>query len=177
MLTNYKIISAGRLVPWKGFKMLIELMPDIIEIRNDVTLTIVGDGPERAKLEELVKFLNLHDKVKFLGNISRHDVLALVKASDLFVLNTGYEGLSHQLLEVMDIGIPIITTRVGGNPELIENGRDGLLVEYNNPGELLAAIRELIGAPGRARVLARNAREKLKQFDPEIISAQLAEIL
>ncbi len=176
-IKGLSIVSSGRLVPWKGFQALIELMPEILALRGDATLTILGDGPERYKLEEIVHLLRLEDVVKFTGNVSKQEVLSHVRAADLFVLNTGYEGLSHQLLEVMDMGTPIVTTRIGGNPELIENGEEGILVEYNNRSELLTAIKEMMENPIRARLFTENARQKLRNFDPEVIADQLAQVL
>ncbi|HEY4482772.1 MAG TPA: glycosyltransferase family 4 protein [Candidatus Paceibacterota bacterium] len=174
---GFSIVSAGRLVPWKGFKALIELWPEVMAFRGDATLTIVGDGPDREMLEQLVRLLRLDDVVTFTGNVSHADVLQRVRAADLFVLDTGYEGLSHQLLEVMDMGTAIITTRIGGNPELIEDGKDGILVEYNNRTQLLTAMREIIENPIRARLLTQNAHEKLKQFNPAVIAKQLNALL
>src|SRR3989344_1171265 len=174
---SFSIVSAGRLVPWKGFKALIELWPEVMAIRGDATLTIVGDGPDREVLEQLVRLLRLDDVVTFTGNVSHTEVLQRVRAADLFVLNTGYEGLSHQLLEVMDMGTPAITTRIGGNPELIEDGKDGMLVEYNNHTQLLTAMRELIENPIKARLSVENARERLKHFDSASVAKKLAVLL
>ena len=174
---GFSVVSAGRLVSWKGFKALIELWPEVMASRGDATLTIIGDGPERETLEQLVRLLRLDDVVKFTGNVSRPEVLQRVRAADLFVLNTGYEGLSHQLLEVMDMGTPIITTRIGGNPELVEDGKDGMLVEYNNRTQLLTAMCELIENPIKARLFTQNAKEKLKHFDSASVAKKLAVLL
>ena len=78
------------------------------------------------------------------GQIFHDKVLEHLKAGDIFILNTGYEGFSHFLLEAMAMEIPIITTRVGGNAELIESGKDGVLVEYNDKEELKKKIIELV---------------------------------
>ena len=176
-IKGYSIVSAGRLVVWKGFKMLIELMPDILLSRGDATLTIIGDGPDRENLRELVDLLNLQDVVKFTGNVSHTEVLSRVRAADLFILNTGYEGLSHQLLEVMDMEVPIITTRVGGTPELIENGRDGILVEYNNKTELFSAVNEMFTNPLRSRLFTANAKNRLNKYDKTEVLNRLYKLL
>lgn len=176
-IRGFSIVSAGRLVPWKGMRALIELWPEIMALRGDVTLTIMGDGPERTNLQDLISLLRLDDVVLFTGNVLQQEVLERVRAADLFVLNTGYEGLSHQLLEVMDQGTPVITTNVGGNPELIENGKEGILVEYNNHTQILAAIRTLMEQPLLVRSLTEHAHAKLTQFDPKHIIQQLTELL
>src|SRR3989338_3410861 len=176
-IRGYSIVSAGRLVPWKGFRLLIELFPEVLSSRGDATLTIVCDGPDQGTLKQLVATLNLSDKIIFTGNILHQEVLERVRAGHLFVLNTGYEGLSHQLIEVMDMETPIITTRVGGNPELIENDRDGVLVGYNNRKELLTSITDMMINPIRARYFTENAKMKLNNYSSEKVVSKLAELL
>ncbi|PLX27324.1 hypothetical protein C0583_03330 [Candidatus Parcubacteria bacterium] len=126
------IISASRLVPWKGFDILIEVIAEINKEINDLHLFIAGDGPERDKLQKMVIEKNIANHVRFLGVLEQKELWKYLRASDGFVLNTGYEGLSHLIIEAMAISVPIITTRVGGNPELIKNNENGLLVEYNS---------------------------------------------
>ena len=109
------ILSVGRLVPWKGFRMLVKMMPNVFEINQAFRLVIVGDGPDKKTLESMVKNLGLERKVLLAGKKSQSELATYLAAADIFVLNTGYEGFSHQILEAMTAGIPIITTAVGGN--------------------------------------------------------------
>jgi glycosyltransferase involved in cell wall biosynthesis len=88
-------------------------------------------------------------------------------AADLFVLNTAYEGLSHVLIEAMQIGLPIITTRVGGNTELIDDGRSGLLVSFDDEEGLTRAIGDSLGDYGSALVRADEAKKSLSKFSKE----------
>ena len=141
-LSGTIILSAGRLVPWKGFGTLIGLMREVRQTIPDAQLIIAGGGPLEGELRAQVVKEGAEEFVTLLGNIPHDDLLRYVGAADLFVLNTGYEGLSHQLLEVLAIGTPIVTTNVGGNPELIEDGVTGLLVEPANP-EALALFQDL----------------------------------
>ncbi|MBU1557590.1 glycosyltransferase family 4 protein [Patescibacteria group bacterium] len=157
------IFSVGRLVPWKGFEMLIQIMKDLPEIK----LFIAGDGPDRERLEKKIKDLNLTDRVKMLGKLEQDILLKQIKASDIFVLNTGYEGLSHQLLEVMSLDVPIVTTNIGGNPELIEDNKQGLLVEYNNEDQLKNIILSILRGYINIENITENAKEKLKSFSRE----------
>jgi len=142
------VISAGRDVPWKGFSLLREVMKEIPEAGLFVAHTL-----------------------------QKKELLERIKAADLFVLNTGYEGLSHQLLEVMSIGTPIITTNVGGNPELIENGKEGILIQYNDREALKRSIMELLLIPEYSAKLARQAKEKVKQFTVEKMVRELIALL
>lgn len=176
-LSKHVIVSAGRLVPWKGFKTLIEIMPTILRKYFDATLLIIGDGPDRKELEELVREKKLNDKVIFLGVLPHQLVLRYIKAGDMFVLNTSYEGMSHFLLEAMSLGTPVITTNVGGNPELIEDGKNGLLVTHDDKEAIGKAIFELFSNKEKAELLAINAKEKTKEFNREKMLEETINIL
>jgi glycosyltransferase involved in cell wall biosynthesis len=137
------ILSIGRLVSWKGFKMLIKIMPQLLEINQFFRLVIIGDGPDRKLLEAMVKNLRMEKKIFIVGKKSPTEIATYIKAAEIFVLNTGYEGFSHQILEVMAAGIPVITTAVGGNKEIIEQGENGFMVKYNDEFNLIEAIKSL----------------------------------
>lgn len=140
---GFVIASVGRLVPWKGFSTLINVVKVLKDQGVPVTLVIAGDGPSEGVLKQQIATLGLENEVRLLGRLSKDALGAVVKAADVFVLNTSYEGLSHQLLEVMDLGTPIVTTRVGGNPELITDNMTGLLIDYNDQEALCGAILTL----------------------------------
>lgn len=161
------IVSVARLVRWKGMRTLISLLPDLSKEFSGIGLIIVGDGPERAALESLAQDTGVMDRVRFLGDIPHDTTLKYLKAADIFVLNTGYEGLSYTILEAMAQGVPVVTTDVGGNPELIEGGREGLLVQYDNKAELLFAIHGILSGSVDGAMLAAAAREKAKIFSKE----------
>ena len=137
------LISVSRLVPWKGFDFLIKLMPDLLKINPDFKLIIIGDGPELKKYQKIVQELNLVEKVFLPGRMSQEKLILYFKASDIFVLNTEYEGLSHLILEAMFCNLPVIVSDMGGNPEIIDHEINGLLVEYNNKEEWLKAIKKV----------------------------------
>ena len=151
------LFSAGRLVAWKGFGTLIEMMPDLARDIPDVELFIAGDGEEKEVLEFQIRALGLSGHVHLLGRISREALAEYVRGADLFVLNTGYEGLSHQLLEVLALGTPVVTTNIGGNPEVICDNENGFLVRYDDRDGLKKAItRVLRERELRARFVARG---------------------
>lgn len=158
------ILSVGRLVPWKGFECLIKLMPDLLKINSKFKLVIVGSGPDRNRLEFIARKLDVEDSIIFIGKLSNEDVQKYMAIANIFVLNTGYEGLSHVILEARWHGLPIITTKVGGNPELITHCETGILVDYNNSQEIKEAIIKILNDAELANRLSVNCRENLEIF-------------
>ena len=159
------ILSIGRLVPWKGFKMLIKIMPRLIETNQFSRLVIIGEGPDRKLLEVMIKNLGLENKVYLVGSKSKDELAVYFAASDMFVLNTGYEGFSHQILEAMLVQIPIITTNVGGNKEIMTHGENGLVVEYNDESALIDAINMIRQKPELIKRIVRKGSRTTERFD------------
>jgi len=136
------IISAGRCEPWKGFDVLREIFPDLLKENPQFKLKIEHKMPHK-------------------------ELMANFKASEMFVLNTGYEGFSHILLEAMACGLPIITTNVCGNPEIIQDGENGLLVEYNNKEQLKNAIIKLYTDKDLRKKIIENGYKTIEKFGLE----------
>ncbi len=137
------IVTTGRLVPWKGLDGLIEAVAELKKLFS-IKLIVVGDGPDRDRLAGLARKKEAGDAVIFLGRAPLEEVFNYYNLADVFVLNSKYEGLSHILLEVLSLGKPIVASNCGGNPEVIANEKNGLLVEYNNVGQLAAAIKRML---------------------------------
>lgn len=173
-LTGTVIISAGRLVPWKGFSVLIDAVAEVKKEIHDAILYIAGEGPLRAELEKKAKDVGLQESVVFLGKVQQALLFEYMKASDVFVLNTDYEGFSHQLLETMALGTPIITTKVGGNVELIEDEKTGLFTDYNDKAKIVSNILRIIRDPSLAEKIAKNAKTEVKSFSDERMLAELS---
>ncbi|MBI2108854.1 MAG: glycosyltransferase [Parcubacteria group bacterium] len=171
------IFSAGRLVPWKGFSALIDVIAELKKEIPDIKLYIAGDGPERETLKLQVTSYKLQDVVFLVGRLSSGMLTEYIRAADIFVLNTGYEGFSHQLLEVMALGTPIITTNIGGNSELIENQKEGLLVSYNDKSEIKNAVKTLLKNGAMRNDLIKNGIEKAKSFSKEKAIESLVTLL
>jgi glycosyltransferase involved in cell wall biosynthesis len=171
------ITTVGRLVPWKGFSELIDVVAQLKDEIPDISLVIIGDGPLDAELKNKVAQLQLEDRIRLVGRLGKDALGAAVKGSDLFVLNTSYEGLSHQLLEVMDLGVPIVTTNVGGNPELITDGISGVLVEVGDSEGLASAIKQVAANESTQIRLTQNARIRIQDFSQDAVVAKLAELL
>lgn len=138
------IISVGRLVPWKGFDILIKVFAKLKKKTKDIKLFIVGSGPDLESLESLVEKEGVQDSVIFAGAVDHDALLRYIKASDIFVLNTSYEGLSHLVLETLAVGVPVITTHVGGNPEVITDNVNGFLVKPNDMSALQSRMTTLL---------------------------------
>ena len=175
--TGPTIVTAGRMVSWKGFAELIEVAVLLRKKIPGLQLVIVGDGPEEKQLKQQVAERACEDVVSFTGRVSKAELGKYKKAADVFVLNTGYEGLSHELLEVMALGTPIVTTNVGGNPELITNEREGLLVPYKNTEELQTAIERVLRDPHLQQRLVLSARARTQQFTTKQAISQVVELL
>jgi len=175
--TSPTIVSAGRLVPWKGFAALIEAVQVLKEEFPEITLVIAGDGGERENLEALVARLGLKEQVRFAGSVSKSALGATIKAADVFVLNTAYEGLSHQLLEVMELGVPVVTTTAGGNPELITDQIHGRLIEYNHVPEIVEAVKSILVNKDTANRYITAARGRANDFSKSKVVEQFVEFI
>jgi glycosyltransferase involved in cell wall biosynthesis len=144
--------------PQKALEVLLEAAPDILEQFPDATIVIAGDGPEKAKLERLRRELNLSDRVRMLG--ARTDVASVLGAFDVCVSTSDFEGTPLALMEAMEAGVPIVATRVGGTPDLIDDGVHGLLVEPREPRAVAAAVNALLADRDRATAMARAAQQR-----------------
>lgn len=129
------IVTAARLMPWKGVRELIDSMKSA-----KGSLIIVGEGSERKSLEEHAK--KLGGRVLFTGALPHEDTLAAIQDADVFVLNSHYEGLPHVLIEALLLGTPVIATDVGGTAELIMSPSQGTLIPKGNTEALINALSQ-----------------------------------
>jgi glycosyltransferase involved in cell wall biosynthesis len=159
--------SIGNLYKTKGFEYFIKAVKKLkesFEIPNfKFKIAIIGEGSERAKLEKLIKQNNLENTFVLAGRID--NASELLKAFDIYVCSSVKEGLSYTLIEAMQAALPIVTTNVGGNPDLVFDKKEGLLVTPKSPDKLASAIEYLIKNQDTAKELGQNAREKaLNEF-------------
>jgi glycosyltransferase involved in cell wall biosynthesis len=153
--------AVGRLSEEKGFDILLRTIRDLVDRGLDVGLIIAGEGKERKALEQQVGQLGLHDRVRLVGFQS--DLRPLYEAMDLFVLSSRREGLPNVLLEAMALETPIIATRVAGVPRLIANGKNGLLVELDDPSALTVSIARALVDPELRQALAAAGRRSIDE--------------
>lgn len=153
------VLTAARLTPWKGIDHLITALSRM----KDVQLLVAGDGEMLPTLQRQVNDLKLDDRVAFLGKVSREKMPLYMKAADYLALYSGYEGLSHTLLESLRAGTPVIASDKGGNPEVVQHGVNGLLVPYVDVDALTAALDEAF-QPGKRDALAANVNVGMERF-------------
>lgn len=158
--------TVARLSPEKDHFNLLRAFSLVTSSRGNVKLLLVGDGPMRDKLKEMVRASGLMDKVVFLGN--RRDVPELLNVIDIFVLPSLTEGLSMALLEAMATGKPIVATNVGGNPEIVMDGETGIIAPPRDPENMAGALLKILSNRELAREMGRKGRERVeKEFSLE----------
>jgi len=153
------VFSAGRLSPEKGHSDLLEAAEIILahERNRNVHFVIAGAGPLQEKMSEMAERLSIADHVHFLGFCK--DLKPWFKQSDVFALPSLSEGLPNVILESLFFKLPVAATRVGGVPELIEDGHTGVLVVPRNPADLAAKIMIILDSPELAERLRKNGFE------------------
>ena len=166
-LTGNILFSWGRLVSWKGFRMLIKIMPKLAEVNQFFKLVIVGSGPDQSRLEAMIKNMRLERKVILAGKKSLTEVAEYLAAADIAILNTGYEGFSHQILEAMIAGVPLVTTNAGGNKEIIHQGENGIMVKYNDEFNLIEVIRAVWNNPELQEHFIEEGKRTATHFSVE----------
>jgi glycosyltransferase involved in cell wall biosynthesis len=165
------IISMGRLIDSKGFDLLIEAFAKISAARPGWRLEIIGEGPERGRLEDLVHRLGVVDRV-FLPGLSRIP-MERFRAAQVFALSSHYEGFPNVLLEAMACGLAVVSADCPTGPRhIVRDGVDGLLVPAGNAGALAAALDRLTGDPALRRALGREALAVTRRFSLEEIGRQ-----
>jgi glycosyltransferase involved in cell wall biosynthesis len=134
---DFVLVAVGRLVPRKGFDHLIRAMS---YLPGNVRTRIIGDGPEEPSLRALARDLGVQDRVHLVGFLPNERVLEELGRADCFVLSSLHEGLGIVVQEAMYLGLPIVSTNNGGQVDLLEHGRNALLVDPGRPEELASAI-------------------------------------
>lgn len=157
---EHTIVTVCRLTGWKGVNGLIEVLSDL----PDTGLVVVGDGPLRNDLVAQAQEFNVRERVRFVGMVPKEQVAAYMKACDVFVLNSNYEGLPHVLLEAMAAGLPVIATHVGGVPEVIAHQVNGLLIPPGDSNALKEALLRLRRDPAGMRGMVERSKETLASF-------------
>jgi glycosyltransferase involved in cell wall biosynthesis len=158
---GYDLITVSRLEPVKDLPTLLGAVAAARRSLPGVRLRVVGDGSERANLERLAHSLDLGACVSFLGE--RHDVGELLATASAFVSSSTTEGVSLTLLEAMAVGLPVVATAVGGNPEVVVHGLTGELVPVGDPDALAAAIVRMCAQAARASEMGREGRARVEK--------------
>jgi len=155
------IISVAELHERKGLKYLIKAISEVKEKYPNIKLVIVGEGPDRKNLENLIKKLKLENNVILLGR--RKEIPKLLKSSNIFVLPSRREAFGLVNLEAMITPLPVIASKVGGIPEIIKDGETGILVESENEKELAQALEKLIPNSPLREEMAKKGFLRVKE--------------
>jgi sugar transferase (PEP-CTERM/EpsH1 system associated) len=154
--------TVGALRPVKDHSMLLQAFARVLRDLPGARLVLVGNGPSRADLEAEAARLGLGPAVQFTG--WRSDASTLLPLMDVFALSSLSEGISLAVLEAMAAGLPVVATRVGGNPEIVEDGVNGLLVPASDPQAMAQALLGLARDPRRRQALGAGGRVRASAF-------------
>ena len=175
---NKHLLFVGRLAPIKGVLLLLDAFATLLETHPDTLLTLVGDGPSRPGLEERALSLGLKNKVIFTGYKSQSEIAALLATTDIFVLPSFAEGVPVVLMEAMASSLPVIAPHVAGVPELVENGKSGLLVSPGDKSMLLTQMCALLDDTKLQEKMGKIGRKKVEaDFDASKEAAWLLKLL
>jgi glycosyltransferase involved in cell wall biosynthesis len=165
LTNNYNLLFVGRLEKMKGTEFLIRAISLIINVFPQTTLTIVGDGPDKADLFNLTNKLQLEKYIQFVGWVEHKDLDTYYeKASSVVVPSSWVEAFGIVILEAMSAGRPVIATNIGGIPEIIDDGVNGYLVKPENPEQIAEKVIKLFSEESLLKDLGRNARKKAEEF-------------
>ena len=161
--SNFIITASGRLVPSKGFHILLEAISSL----PNVVLWLIGDGQEKENLSNLAKKLKIADRVKFFGWVD--EPIHYIKASDALVLPSQIETLGNVILEAWQSGVPTIATRSDGPQWFMRHNVDGILVDIDNVEQMSSAIEKLAHDKKFRESLVKNATERQKMFSESVV--------
>jgi glycosyltransferase involved in cell wall biosynthesis len=162
------VLAVGRLSKEKAFYDLVVAMDKLRKLRPDllVKLLIIGDGPERKRLERGIRSFRLRDRVKLVGHV--RDVRPYYATAHVLAISSSSEGSPNALLEAMAAGVPVVATSVGGIPEIATNGETALLVTPHDAEAMASAINLVLSNAQLLQGLVRNSYERIKtQHSPE----------
>lgn len=168
---KYDLVTVCRLVPWKGLEELIQCAKLL-----KLSLVVIGDGPLRSKLENMV--LTKEDKIKFMGNLNSTQIAYILNQSRIFVLNSEYEATSYALIEAKMSGLPVVARENNGSSIVVRSNVDGLLVTNDKKHNLTQCIRSIIFDDTLLTKFSREAREDaFARFNQETNFSKILEIL
>ncbi len=164
---------AGRLTAQKSLELALEAL----ERLPRVELLVAGDGPERGRLEAEAAARGLDGRVRFLGPLPRADVLGMLRAVDAALSCSSWENLPHTVVEALAAGTPVVATAVGGVPEVVRDGENGVLVPPGDAAALAAAVERLRSDPALRERLAAGAAASVAELREERLLARVEDVL
>jgi glycosyltransferase involved in cell wall biosynthesis len=171
-LNGQLLVFAGRMNAQKSLDVALEAL-----VRTDATLLLLGEGPDRPRLEQQARTLGLDSRARFLGPQPRERVLELFRAADASLLSSSWENFPHTVVESLAVGTPVISTAVGGVPEVVTDGANGLLVPAGDPEGLAEAIRRFFADDALRTRLRAAAPGSVERFAPEHVYSEIERVL
>lgn len=179
-----QILTVARLEEKKGHRYLLEALKILKDKKLKFQVTIVGGGVLENDLKKQMRALGLENCARFTGPLTQNEVKKLLREADVFVLpcvtakNGNMDGIPVSLMEAMAVGVPVVSTRLSGIPELIEDGKTGLLVEPESAVELVEAVEKVLAGPDLRSRLVQQARIKVEEdFDIKKNAQEFAGLL
>ena len=173
------IVTVGRLSRQKRVHLVVEAVAELRARGHALALTIVGDGPERAALEALVRRRGLETQVRFTGAVAPEDIARLLAGADVFVFPARHEGFGLAAAEALIAGVPIVVASDGGGVlDVARSGTGAAVVSAADPGDLASAVERLLEVGGEARMAATAAGEAWRErLDPASVAEALEGVL
>jgi glycosyltransferase involved in cell wall biosynthesis len=163
----------GRLTRQKALEVAIEAIGRVPEAR----LIVVGDGPDRERLEGIVRNSTAASRIDFRGSMPRDEALAVVAGSEAALLTSAWENFPHFAVEALAVGVPVVSTAVGGVPELVRDGVNGLLVPIGDVDAVTGAVTRILRDEGLRTRLAGNARASVDHLSASAVYGQLEQVV
>ena len=166
-------VFVGRLTRQKDLGLAFSAISGVPGAR----LVVIGDGPDRARLEELAHASGASDRIVFRGALSRPEALAIVAGSEAALLASAWENFPHSAVESLCVGVPVVSTAVGGVPEIVRDGVNGLLVPVGDVDAMTMALSRILDATGLRARLAGGSRSSVEHLSVERVYGHLATVL
>ena len=167
------LVFAGRLTRQKALHVAIDALAHV----PAAELTVIGDGPDRERLERHARGAGLNGRVRFVGSLPREQVLDALAGAEAAVLSSDWENFPHAAVESLAVGTPLVATAVGGVGEIVVDGVNGLLVPPGSPEAFGHALERLLGSPELLARLSDGARASVAELDAERIYGRIEELL
>jgi glycosyltransferase involved in cell wall biosynthesis len=172
-LNGFTLATAGRLTRQKALGDALEAVTRV----EGVSLVVAGDGPERRSLERHASELGIADRVRFSGPLSRDQVLTLYRAADAALSTSAWENLPHSVVEALAVGTPVVATAVGGVPEVVHDGENGLLVAAGDVDAIATAIDRLSRDEALRMTLAAQAAASVAELAESRVLERIVRIV
>jgi glycosyltransferase involved in cell wall biosynthesis len=167
--------TVGNLNIQKGHQYLIEAMPMLLPRYPHLMLEIIGEGDERENMEAIIQDMHLQRNITLLGR-GKANYLSKMAKWNVFVLPSISETFGIAVLEAMEMGVPVVATKVGGVPDIISDKKNGLFVEPKNPRQIAKAVSDLLDHPAEAAKLSRAGKETVKKFDWRVVIKEIESV-